>query len=82
MTTLTIKINERTKAGKAFLTMAETFFKDAKGIEIIESLDEASKPNSKKPTLSEQIEIGLQEVKDIKNIKGKRKTLTELLNEK
>lgn len=37
MTTITLKINERTKAGKAFMAMAETFFKDAKGIEIIEN---------------------------------------------
>jgi len=40
MTTFTIKINERTKAGKAFRAMTETFFKDAKGIEIVEKKDE------------------------------------------
>lgn len=40
MTTFTIKINERTKAGKAFRVLIETFFKDAKGIEIIEKTDE------------------------------------------
>lgn len=37
MTTLTIKINEKSKAGKAFLAMSETFFKGVKGIEIIET---------------------------------------------
>ena len=37
MTTFTIKINERTKAGKAFRAMTETFLKDAKGIEIVEN---------------------------------------------
>ena len=37
MTTLTIKINERTKAGKAFMAMSESFFKGVKGIEIIET---------------------------------------------
>lgn len=37
MTTFTVKINKRTKAGKAFLVMVETFFKDAKGIEITEN---------------------------------------------
>jgi hypothetical protein len=37
MTTFTIKINERTKAGKAFRAMTETFFKDVKGIEILEN---------------------------------------------
>ena len=40
MTTFTIKINERTKAGKAFRAMTETFFKDAKGIEIIDTKEE------------------------------------------
>ena len=39
MTTFTIKINERTKAGKAFRAMTETFFKDAKGIEIVEKTE-------------------------------------------
>nr|WP_294928949.1 DUF2683 family protein [uncultured Flavobacterium sp.] len=33
----TIKINERTKTGKAFMAMLETFFKDVEGIEIIET---------------------------------------------
>ena len=37
MTTLTIKINEHSKAGKAFLAMSETFFKGVEGIEIIET---------------------------------------------
>ncbi|MEP6806653.1 MAG: DUF2683 family protein [Flavobacterium sp.] len=32
----TIKINERTKTGKAFMAMLETFFKGVDGIEIIE----------------------------------------------
>ena len=45
MTTITIKINERTKAGKAFMAMSESFFKGVNGIEIIE-LD-AKKPNKK-----------------------------------
>lgn len=40
MTTFTIKINEQTKAGKAFRTMMETFFKGIKGIEIIENSSE------------------------------------------
>ena len=37
MTIITIKINERTKAGKAFMAMSESFFKGVKGIEIIET---------------------------------------------
>ena len=33
----TIKINERTKTGKAFMAMFETFFKGVDGIEIVET---------------------------------------------
>jgi hypothetical protein len=39
MTTITIKVNERTKAGKAFMAMSENFFKGVKGIEIVETED-------------------------------------------
>mgnify|MGYP000123073385 CR=1 FL=1 len=37
MRTLTIKINEQTDAGKAFMSMSKAFFKGVEGIEIIES---------------------------------------------
>lgn len=37
MTTITIKIDKRTKAGKAFLAMSESFFKGVEGIEIVET---------------------------------------------
>ncbi|MWB94585.1 hypothetical protein GON26_09435 [Flavobacterium sp. GA093] len=40
----TIKINERTKTGKAFMAMFETFFKGVDGIEVVE---ENSKKNKK-----------------------------------
>ena len=43
MTTFTIKINKRTKAGKAFMAMSETFFKGVEGIEIIEKKSEITK---------------------------------------
>jgi len=35
MTTITLKINERTRKGKEFLEMARAFFEDSKEIEII-----------------------------------------------
>jgi len=35
MTTITLKINERTKAGKAFLEMANVMIKESKSIEIV-----------------------------------------------
>ena len=37
MTTLTLKINERSKKGKAFQAFAKTFFDDNSDVEIIES---------------------------------------------
>ena len=36
MKTITININETTKAGKAFLAMLDVFLKGKKGVEIIE----------------------------------------------
>jgi hypothetical protein len=39
MTTITIKVNEKTKAGKAFMALSENFLKGVKGIEIIENED-------------------------------------------
>ena len=33
----TIKINEQTKTGKAFMDMVETFFQGVEGIEIVEN---------------------------------------------
>lgn len=39
----TIKINERTKTGKAFMAMFEAFFKGVDGIEIVENDSEKAK---------------------------------------
>ncbi|MCD9854772.1 hypothetical protein LUD75_08650 [Epilithonimonas sp. JDS] len=36
MTTITIKINERTKAGKTLKNLIELFSKENKGVEIVE----------------------------------------------
>jgi hypothetical protein len=43
MTTLTIKINESSKKGKAFLEFAKTFFNDEKDVEIVESSSKITK---------------------------------------
>lgn len=40
MTTLTIKINEKSKKGKAFLEFAQTFFADSKDVEITKNDDD------------------------------------------
>lgn len=42
MKTITININERTKAGKAFLAMLDTFLKGKKGVEIIEEEEKST----------------------------------------
>lgn len=36
MTTITLKINEKTKKGKAFLALAKVFYEENKEIELIE----------------------------------------------
>lgn len=41
MTTITLKINERTKKGKAFLEMARVFFENSKEIELIEEIEKS-----------------------------------------
>ncbi len=45
MTTITIKINERSKKGKAFLEFAKTFIGNDKDISFVESEDEKSPYN-------------------------------------
>ena len=42
MTTITIKINERTKAGKALRNLIEIFSKEKSGVEIISEKDHYS----------------------------------------
>lgn len=42
----TIKINERTKTGKAFMAMFEAFFKGVDGIEIVEDDSKVKKEES------------------------------------
>jgi ribosomal protein L24 len=49
MTTITIKINEKTKAGKAFLAMSETFFAGVEGIEIIKNSSKNKNSNEEEP---------------------------------
>lgn len=38
MTTITLKINEYTKAGKALLSLLEFFTKESKDVEVVETL--------------------------------------------
>ncbi len=73
MTTLTIKIDRRTKAGKAFLAMSESFFKGVEGIEIVEN-DSKKIPNEKSPYNPEFVQMILERDADIKS--GKSKCVT------
>jgi hypothetical protein len=41
MATITLKINERTKAGKAFMALVDLFSSENKGIEIIEKSEDS-----------------------------------------
>jgi hypothetical protein len=74
MTTITLKINERSKAGKAFLEMTNVLVRDSKGIEIIASVP--SKNVEKKSDIynPEFVKMILERDADIKS--GKSKCIT------
>lgn len=74
MTILTIKINKRTKAGKAFLAMSESFFKGVNGIEIIEQDSKKVKKEDKNPYNPEFVEMVL------KSAKSKNRTVVKSEN--
>ncbi|NJM80575.1 MAG: hypothetical protein HC854_14910 [Flavobacterium sp.] len=62
MTTLTIKINEKSKKGKAFLEFAQTFFADSKEVKITQNVDNEETYNS------EFVEMVLKSAKSKKRI--------------
>lgn len=64
MTTLTIKINEKSKKGKAFLEFAQTFFADSKDVEITKNDDEVIY----NPEFLEKIKKAEKSIKDGKAI--------------
>jgi hypothetical protein len=69
----TIKINERTKTGKAFMAMFKTFFKDVDGIEIVET--DSKKIKKEENFYSpEFVKMILEREADIKS--GKSKCIT------
>ena len=65
----TIKINERTKTGKAFMAMFEAFFKGVDGIEIVETDSSKKTKNEESFYSAEFIEKIKQAEENIK--KGK-----------
>jgi len=74
MTTITLKINERSKAGKAFLEMTNVLVRDSKGIEIIST--GPNKTIEKKSDIynPEFVKMILERDADIKS--GKSKCIT------
>jgi hypothetical protein len=73
MTTLTLKINESSKAGKAFMSMAD-FFIENKTIKVINR-------STNEEVFLKEMEVAFDEIKKIELGKLKAKTLKELLNE-
>jgi hypothetical protein len=73
MTTLTLKIDKRTKAGKAFLAMSEPFLQNVEGIEVVERV---SNRKTKEENLynPEFVKMILERYADIKS--GKSKCIT------
>ena len=65
MTTLTIKINEKSKKGKAFLEFAQTFFADSKEVEITKNEDSDEYYN---PEFVEKIKKAEKSIKEGKAI--------------
>jgi len=82
MTTITLKINERTKKGKAFLEMARAFFEDSKEIEIIKVPNAPSKRNVSSNKVLQDLDLAFKQLTTAKKSNLNRKTLDELLNEK
>lgn len=76
MTTITLKFNESTKAGKAVLAMIE-FFRESKTIEIIEP-----EMTDKEIAFLKDLKAGLREAKAIQEGKIKGTSIKDLLNEK
>lgn len=63
----TIKIDERTKTGKAFMAMFEAFFKGVEGIEIVET-DDYGMVNEEESTYNpEFVDMVLKSAKDKKS---------------
>lgn len=68
MTTITLKIDKRTKAGKAFLAMAESFLKNVEGIEIIENVGACDSVNEEQSPYSPEFVAKIKKAEE--NIKN------------
>lgn len=81
MTTITLKINERTKKGKAFLEFAKTFFEEeGKEVELIETQEKSALSPEDKELLN-QIKKSIVEMKAVSSGKKKGQSLQSFLDE-
>ena len=74
MTTITLKINERSKVGKAFLEMTTVLVKDSKGIEIISTGSNKTVEKKSEIYNPEFVKMILERYADMKS--GKSKCIT------
>jgi hypothetical protein len=70
MTTITLKINEKTKAGKILTAMIELFSKEKKGVEIVDNKSKAG------------IDVALEDIKKgrTKSYENSETLFKEVLN--
>lgn len=78
MTTLTLKINERTKAGKAFLEMANVMIKESKSIEIVSNTSTRSLAEEKYLNSLKKASL---EMKELSSGRKNGKTLNNFFDE-
>jgi hypothetical protein len=76
MTTIILKINERTKEGKAFLEMTNALVKDSKGIEIV-----SNELTAKQKTWIKGLKKSIKEADEIAAGKREGQTLQSFLDE-
>jgi hypothetical protein len=69
MTTLTLKINERTKAGKAFLALTQNLVKDTKSIAILSSKNPEKLNKKESPYNPEFVKMILDRYKKLDKTK-------------
>jgi hypothetical protein len=69
MTTLTLKINERTKAGKAFLALTQNLVKDTKSIAILSSKNPEKLDKKESPYNPEFVKMILDRYKKLDKTK-------------
>ena len=78
MTTITLKINERTKAGKAFLEMANVMIKESKSIEIVSNTSTRSLAEEKYLNSLKKASL---EMKELSSGRKNGKTLNDFFDE-